>query len=121
MAGDRSQATMVVNYEVTMATEIAYPHIEKNPGQSARLRRIPRIRVAQIVMDYLAHGWSADEMCRQHSYLRPAEAHAAMGYYFDHQAEIDAEIQQELSDVGESRRPLPDTPFVARLRVQGRL
>lgn len=112
---------MVVNCEVIMATDITYPHIEKNPGQPAYLRRIPRIRVAQIAMDYLAHGWSTDEMCRQHSYLRPAEAHAAMGYYFDHQAEIDAEIQQELSDVDASRRQFPDAPFVARLRFQGRL
>jgi hypothetical protein len=53
--------------------------------------------------------------------LFPAEAHVAMGYYFDHQAEIDAEIQQELSAVDDARRKLPDTPFVARLRAQGRL
>ena len=25
-------------------------------------------------MDYLSHGWSPDEMCRQHPYLTPAEA-----------------------------------------------
>ena len=104
-----------------MAIESTYPHIEKNPGQPAYLRRIPRVRVAQIVMDYLAHGWSADEMCRQHPYLLPAEAHAAMGYYFDHQAEIDAEIQQELSAVDKSQRRFPDAPFVTRLRAQGRL
>jgi hypothetical protein len=44
-------------------------------------------------MDYLAHGWSAEEMCRQHPYLTPAEAHAAMAYYYDHAEEIDQEIK----------------------------
>ncbi len=112
---------MVVKREATMAIETTYPHIEKSSGQPACLRRIPRIRVAQIVMDYLAHGWSTDEMCRQHSYLLPAEAHAAMGYYFDHQSEIDTEIQQELSAVEVARRDLPDAPFMVRLRAQGRL
>lgn len=45
---------------------LSYPHIEKSDNQPARLQRLPRIRVAQIVMDYLAYGWSVDEMCCQH-------------------------------------------------------
>jgi hypothetical protein len=82
-----------------MAVAISYPHIEKPAGQAAHLQRWPRVRVAQIVMDYFAHGWSVEEMCRQHSYLRPSEVHAAMGYYFDHQDEIEAEIQAEWQQV----------------------
>jgi uncharacterized protein (DUF433 family) len=82
-----------------MALELSYPHIEKPEGQPAHLQRLPRIRVAQLVMDYLAHGWSAEEMCRQHPYLTPAEAHAAMAYYFDHQGEIDGEIRAEWEEV----------------------
>lgn len=50
-----------------MTVALAYPHIQKPPGEPARLKRLPRVRVAQIVMDYLAHGWSPDEMCRQHA------------------------------------------------------
>ena len=46
-------------------------------------------------MDYLSHDWSVEEICRQHPYLKLAEAHAAMGYYFDHQEEIEQEINQE--------------------------
>lgn len=81
---------------------LSYPHIEKPENQPARLQRLPRIRVAQIVMDYLAYGWSVEEICRQHLYLTPAEAHAAMGYYFDHQEEIDQEITHEWQQVHES-------------------
>ncbi len=102
-----------------MATEGGYPHIEIRPGEPARLRRVPRVRVAQIVMDYLTHGWSPDEMCRQHPYLTPAEAHAAMAYYFDHQDEIDAEIRAEWSQVQEM--PAPRSPFFVRMRGKGLL
>lgn len=81
---------------------LSYPHIEKVENQPARLQRLPRIRVAQIVMDYLTYGWSVEEICRQHLYLKPAEAYAAMGYYFDHQEEIDQEIKHEWQQVQEN-------------------
>ena len=102
-----------------MAIEITYPHLEKPEGEPARLRRVPRVRVAQIVMDYLAYGWSVDEMCRQHSHLTLAEAHLAMAYYFDHQAEIDAEIEAELTEAERSRAEATPSPFVVRMRARG--
>ena len=80
--------TFFINPNKTMLT-VNYPHITKLKNSSACLERFPRIRIAQIVMDYLAYGWSVEEMCRQHPYLSLAEAHAAMAYYFDHQEEID--------------------------------
>jgi len=102
-----------------MATEVDYPHIEVPAGEPARLRRVPRVRVAQIAADYLAYGWSADEMCRQHPYLTPAEAHSAMAYYFDHEEEIDAEIQAEWADA--ENTPRSPSPFFLRMRGKGLL
>ena len=104
-----------------MALALSYPHIEKSEGQPAHLQRLPRVRVAQIVMDYLAHGWSPDEMCRQHPYLTPAEAHAAMGYYFDLQDEIDGEIRAEWEWVKQARSQAVRSPFFRRMQAKGRL
>lgn len=101
-----------------MITYLAYPHITRNGAGPARLERVPRVRVAQIAMDYLAHGWSAEEMCRQHPYLRLVEAHAAMAYYFDHQHEIDAEIAAEWKQV-EQLETAPRSPFFLRMRAKG--
>lgn len=72
-------------------------------------------------MDYLAHGWSVEEICRQHLYLKPAEAHAAMGYYFDHQEEIDQEITQEWEQVQTSRTQVARSPFYTRMKARGLL
>ena len=102
-----------------MGVQLTYPHIHKEEGQPARLQRISRLRVAQIVMDYLAYGWSAEEMCRQHPYLTPAEAHAALLYYFDHTGEIDAEIQAELDQVERQRSQAPRSAFWLRLKAKG--
>jgi Protein of unknown function (DUF433) len=98
-----------------------YPHIEKSEDQPARLQRLPRIRVAQIVMDYFAYGWSVEEMCRQHAYLTLAEAHAAMGYYFDHQEEIDQEIRDEWEQVQASTKQSVRSPFHSRMKARGLL
>jgi len=94
---------------------LGYPHIEKQNGQPARLQRAPRIRVAQIVMDYLAYGWSPEEMCRQHEGLRLAEAHAAMAYYYDHSNEIDQEIREELAGLERDGLTRPQPAVAIRL------
>jgi len=104
-----------------MSVGFEYPHIESVKGQPARLRRLPRIRVAQIVMDYLAYGWSSNEMCRQHRYLRPAEAYASLAYYFDHQEELDAEIKEEWERSERERSAAPPSPFLVRMRAKGLL
>jgi hypothetical protein len=102
-----------------MSLELSYPHVEKPEGEPARLQRIPRVRVAQLAADYLAYGWSVDEMCRQHPSLKPAEVHAAMGYYFDHQAEVDAEIEAELADFDAAHDRAKDSPIRLKLRAKG--
>ncbi|MCE9557187.1 MAG: DUF433 domain-containing protein [Planctomycetes bacterium] len=104
-----------------MAMKLEYAHIEKPTDGPARLQRMPRIRVAQIAMDYLAYGFSPDEMCRQHPYLRLAEAHAAMAYYFDHQGEIDEEIRQELDQATRDRNTRDRSPFYVRMKARGLL
>jgi len=75
-------------------TTVTYPHIEKPPGEAARVARLPRIRVSQIVLPHLMHGWSAEELGRQYPHLTMAEIHAALGYYFDHTEEISRLLRQ---------------------------
>jgi uncharacterized protein (DUF433 family) len=101
-----------------MVVDLKYPHVEKPEGQPARLERVPRVRIAQIVMDYLEHGWSVDEMCRQHPYLSLSEAHSAMAYYFDHQEEIDREIAGEIEQAESERARSARSPIYQRLRSQ---
>src|SRR3954468_14544726 len=104
-----------------MPVAVSYPHVVKIVGDSALLERLPRIRVAQIVIDYLNHGWSADEICIHYPHLRLAEVHSAMAYYFDHQSAIDGEIEEEQRLIEASRNNAKPTPVELRLRAQGLL
>jgi len=70
-------------------------------------------------MDYLAYGWSADEMCRQHPHWKPAEMHAAMAYYFDHQQQVDEEIHNELDEANRTRAEATRSRFSTRPHSNG--
>ena len=102
-----------------MAVALTYPHIVKAEGSPARLDRLPRIRVAQIVMNYFDHGRSPDDVCLHYPHLKLAEVHSAMVYYFDHQAEIDAEIAEEQKMIDEAERSATPTAVEQKLRAKG--
>jgi hypothetical protein len=99
------------------AEPVAYPHIVKIDGTPARLESHSRTRVAMIAADYLWRGWSADEIVRQYPYLMPAEVHAALGYYFDHREEIDAELLAESRAADKWKREHPTASDLIRLKV----
>jgi hypothetical protein len=102
-------------------TAVKYPHIDKPADGPAHLESHPRVRVAQIIASYIAYGWSVPEMCRQYPYLKPAEVHSAMAYYFDHTREIEEEIEHDAQLTDEYARKDGPSPFQRRMRAEGRL
>ena len=51
-------------------------------------------KVVEVVLDKIAYGWSPEEMHRQHPHLSMAQIHAALSYYYEHQDEVNADIEQ---------------------------
>ncbi len=80
-----------------------------------------KTKVIEVALDQIAHGWSPEEIHFQHSHLSLGQIHAALGYYFDHKAEMDAEIQRSLARVDELRRPALESPIRKKLRSMGKL
>ena len=98
-----------------MATAVHYPHILQRNGQSPCLERWPRTRVAQIVMDHLGRAWSAEDIARQYPHLSLSEIHSALAYYFDHQEDIDREIQIESRQSDASASAARHSPLAIKL------
>lgn len=78
-------------------------------------------KVTEVALDWIAYRWDAEMMHREHPHLSLAQIHAALSYYFAHQAEMDAEIERSrreaetlLAEIGES--PLREK--LLRLREQ---
>lgn len=62
---------------------------------------IPRVAgsnvtVLDLVLDRAVHGGGADDVQARHPQLSRAEVYAAFAYYYDHQAAIDAAVEQRL-------------------------
>jgi|SRR4051794_19535446 len=56
-------------------------------------------RVIQVVLDKISQGWDADEIRAQYPYLSLGQIHSALAYYYDHQEELDAEIERDYQEV----------------------
>lgn len=76
-------------------------------------------KVIEVVLDKLAYGWSPEEIHFQHPTLSLAQIHAALAYYYDHQAELDAEIMRQLKEVEALAEAAKDSPGRRRLRERG--
>ena len=51
-------------------------------------------KVVEVVLDKMAHNSSPEEMHEQYPHLSLAQIHAALSYYYEHQAEVDADIER---------------------------
>ena len=77
------------------------------------------IKVIEIALDHIAEGWSADEIRRQHyNAFSLAQIHAALSYYFEHQAEFVAEIERQDRKYEELHRQQGEMPFVRRMKAE---
>ena len=79
-------------------------------------------KVIEIVLDKLAYGWSPEEIQRQH-YGRPslAQIYAAFTYYYDHQPEMDAEIERDYKEYRALRSQAENSSIRTKLRAKGLL
>jgi uncharacterized protein (DUF433 family) len=55
-----------------------------------------QVKIIELAIDKLAHGSSPEEMHFQYPHLSVAQIHAALAYYYDHQGELDSEIERRL-------------------------
>jgi uncharacterized protein (DUF433 family) len=103
----------------SMAT-VAYPHIEFTPEGVAYISGT-RTKVVEIVLDRLAYHWDADEIRRQHPHLGLSQIYSALAYYYDHQAEMDKDIQDRLQRAQGIKASLGESPLRLKLKEKGLL
>jgi uncharacterized protein (DUF433 family) len=78
-------------------------------------------KVIEVALDMIAHGWSPEEIHFQHSHLSLAQIHSALGCYYDHKADMDAQIQRSAHNLERLREQVGESPLRKRLREMGKL
>ncbi len=79
-----------------MSTRISHPYItsRKDVGGGRPIVKGTRTRVSNIVA-YHRLGFSPEDLAREFPHLNLSQIHDALSYYYEHQAEIDREIDEE--------------------------
>ena len=105
-------------YFPAMLTAEPIAHIYRDADGVAWIDRT-RVKVMEVVLDHLARSWSAEEIHRQHPADLPRwqQIHAALGYYYDHQAAFDKQIAQDLAEADRLAGSTTDSPLRRRLRL----
>jgi len=77
------------------------------------------MKVIEIVLEKTAYGWSPEELYFQHPHLTLGQIYSALAYYWDHQDDLDRDIERRLAIVSQARKATGQTPLAARLKSKG--
>ncbi len=91
-----------------------HPHIDTS-GPPPRIVDAG-FKVVLLVNGHLAYRWDAEQLHRQHPQLTLGQIHGALAYYYDHQAELDRELEERSKVADELRATLEDPALQDRLR-----
>ena len=101
-----------------METTTCYEHITVR-GYGVALIAGTRTKVSQLASETMAYGWSPEEIHFQHPFLSMGQIHSALAYYWDHQEEINRQIEADLSLADQIRARAGVSPLLKRLKAQG--
>lgn len=79
------------------------------------------MKVVELVTSHLAYGWSPEELHFQFPHLTLGEIYAALAYYWDHKADIDADMIRRERYVEELTKEAGPSELTAGLRAKGYL
>ena len=87
-------------YSPGMITTETIPHIRQDANCVAWIDDT-NVKVVEVVLDQIAYGHSPEEIHFQHPHLSLAQVHAALAFYYDHQADLEADIARryEMAEV----------------------
>lgn len=101
-------------------TMTTYEHVQLDAG-GVPIIVDTNMKVVELVLAQLAHGWSPEELHFQHPYLSLGQIHSALAYYWDHKAELDADIERRRQYAEEERSNAGPSSLATKLREQGPL
>jgi uncharacterized protein (DUF433 family) len=98
-------------------TTVSYPHIEIDP-QGEPVITGANTKVVVLAMDHLAHHWDATEIHRQRPHLTLGQIYSALAYYYDHEIELNNQIDQLLRRENELLDQLGTSRIRAKLQAK---
>jgi uncharacterized protein (DUF433 family) len=123
--GDRSSITCKIKKEnqsvktmTLTVTEYKYIQLDE---RNVLFIEGTSMKIIELIASVKAYGWSPEELLQSYPHLTLSKIYSALAYYWDRQAEIDADIEQREQYAEQLEREAGESPFAAKLRAQGLL
>jgi len=103
--------------------EVQHPYVTRKPGVAGGKPIIAgtRMKVSFVAREHVEMDMSPLEILEAHPHLTLAKVHGAHSYYYDHEAEIQAELREADEMIEKLRQEAGESPFVRRMRAAGKL
>jgi len=97
------------------ATEYRYIKLDE--------RNVPVIegtsmKIVELIASVKAYGWSPEQLLENYPHLTLSKISSALAYYWDHQQEIDADIERREQYAEQLQQEAGESPFAAKLPDQ---
>ena len=100
-----------------MPNTIVTPHIWTDDQGRAWVDDA-NVKVIEIALDHIAYGWTAEAIQENHPSLTLAQVYAALAWYYDHQDELDAEIEAQNERLQALRASAKPSPLAKRALIR---
>ncbi|MGB0564431.1 MAG: DUF433 domain-containing protein [Spirulinaceae cyanobacterium] len=79
------------------------------------------MKVIELITSHQVQDWQPEQLQAEYPHLSLGQIYSALAYYWDHQELLNAQMQRRDAYVQTVEQQTPESPFVARLKAQGRL
>jgi uncharacterized protein (DUF433 family) len=100
--------------------ETRYEHVVLDEAQRPIIAGTT-MKVSELVLGKIAYGWSPEELHFQYPFLTLGQIYSALAYYWDHQDEMDQDMERRLKEVDQLRVSATPSRLQARLKAKGLL
>jgi uncharacterized protein (DUF433 family) len=77
------------------------------------------MKVVELITSVKAYNWTPEQLLENYPHLSLSKIHSALAYYWDHQAAIDADIEQRHAYILQLQAAAGESALVKKLRAQG--
>jgi uncharacterized protein (DUF433 family) len=93
---------------------VTHPHIEVDEKGVARFTGT-RFKINHVIIEHTAWKWSAEAIQLQHPDLTLAQIYSALAYFYDHQEEINTQVEDSRREYERLRMENQDSPIRNKL------
>jgi uncharacterized protein (DUF433 family) len=79
------------------------------------------MKVIELVSEYLAYGWSPEELQLNHSYLTLGQVYSALAYYWDNREVLEQDMDRRQTYVDRIREKIAEPEIIRHLRARKQL